>query len=154
MLQMLFIVTQSALLILLAIHDWVDLTPFNDVGIIRKSNGLTGMVISTAINCGIIAFSLGGTFYYRTDATPTWFSLYLVFSYMLFCFGAFMFWYRPMLFGAQVWDKEHFKKEYAHTHHLIPGGDEDVRPNTMHLFIHFFILTSAVLAILRVTGRF
>ncbi len=152
--QKLFVITQSCLLILLIIHDWIDLAPFNDVEIIRKSNYLKGMVISTLINCATIGCALAGTLYYRNLPAPTWFAWYLVIAYSLFCFGAFMFWYRPMLFGAQACSKEHFKKEYAHTHHLIPGGDEDVRPNTMHILIHIFIVLSAVLAFCKAMGRF
>lgn len=152
--QTLFIIAQSCLLILLALHDWVDLAPFNDLKATRATSSLKAHVATTFLNCGIIGGALVGTVWYTGKATPTWFAWYLVSAYALFLFGMFMYWYKPMLFGAGRWHKESFKDEYAHTHHVIPGGDEDIRPNTLHVVIHVFIVTSAILAFLKVAGRF
>ena len=151
--QMLFIIMQSCLLVLLIIHDWIDLAPFNDLRALH-AEGIRAVVISTMTNCTLIAFALVGTLYFGMGPLPGWFSYYLFITYALPLLGGFMLWYRPMLFGSKSWNKEHFKKMYAHTHHLISGSDEDVRPNTLRLVIHFFIVVNAVLAFCKVLGRF
>ncbi len=152
--QKLFVATQSCLLLLLVIHDWIDLAPFNDIFALRANAGVVARIVSTCANSVLIACALVGTLYFRQAALPMWFRWYLVVTYGLPLLGGFMVWYRPMLLGGQAWNKEHFKKTYARTHHLIPGGDEDVRPNTMRIAIHILIVLSAVLAFCKAMGRF
>ncbi len=50
MLQELFIISQSILLLFLVVHDWVDVAPFNDL-LALHSNGTKKMVVSTLTNC-------------------------------------------------------------------------------------------------------
>ena len=145
MLLTLFVVSQLILIVFLIAHDWFNLVPFNDLAALH-SNGSKKMVISTLTNCTLFTCALLGTLYFRMNALPLWFSCFLLITYGLPLVGGFMVWYRPLLLGGQPFNKEHFQKMYAHTHHLIPGTSEDVRPNTIRLVIHFFIVLSAALA--------
>lgn len=132
-----FISVQSSLLLIMLLHDWIDLPPFTDIAALKKAHTLKERILSTLINSTFVIIPLLITLHYKY-AIPNFLKWIVLLIYTLLSIGAICAWWIPYFFGSSQAHKEGFI-EYKNTHSFLPQRGNNVRPNTLHIILHIHI---------------
>jgi len=152
--QPLFVGLQIILLVLFLIQDTVNLAPFNNLRAQIKFLGWTKTIIGTAITTGGAAASLAVAVKYAGAPLPLGAKIFYVLWWAMLMLGMYASWYKPYFFGPTPKELDLYTQLFAGTHSLLPVRRGFPGPNTFHLFLHCFIVSCAVLGILKVAGMF
>jgi hypothetical protein len=149
-----FVILQSILLAMYLVQDTVNLAPFNNLPAQVKHIGWNKLIIGTLLMSGLLATSLGLTIKYNGAALPLTGKIFFVIWWSLLMHGMFMAWYKPYFFGPTSKETEMYRQFFSGTHTILPPRHGYPGPNTLHLVLHFFMISCAVLGFLKVAGVF
>ena len=136
-----FIIVQCVLLFFMLFHDWISVSPLNDVATLKKRDGVSGMLRSSAINGFTVLVPLIVTLMYvRSAYTPLFALIILVIFYSTVTLGTILSWWVPYFLGSSKKHKQAFSK-FKNTHHFLPARGTNVIPNTLHVILHLQVWT-------------
>ena len=152
--QLSFVILQSILLAMYLVQDTVNLAPFNNLPAQVKNIGWNKLIIGTLIMCGLLAASLGLTIKYSGMPLPVGVKIFFVLWWGMQMMGMFAAWYKPYFFGPTPKEMEMYRQYFSGTHTILPARHGYPGPNTLHLVLHFFMISCAALGFLKVAGVF
>lgn len=133
----LFILLQTITLVLISLHDWVDIRPFTNIPDLEKYHSVQFRLFSSFMNGLLVLIPLFLTIYFQASM-PRWAGLVVAFLYGLLTLGTICAWWIPYIFGSSEKHKQGFI-EFKNTHHFLPARNDNVIPNTFHVIMHLFI---------------
>lgn len=140
-----FIILQCILLLVLLVHDWLPLYPFNNLPELRKVQTIRQTVIYTLINAGVCTWALLESVYYYVQPSHR-FPYDPAIIYALMTIGTLYSWWFPYFFGSSN-EKKMKMKPYLQTHSVLPMRADNIRPNTMHIIVHLLIWSNLVIGL-------
>jgi len=152
--QTAFVILQSVLLVIFLIQDTVNLAPFNNLAKQVKYLGWTKLILGTALMSGLLGLSLYLTIQYSGVPLPLGAKIFFAFWYGMTMIGMYASWYKPYFYGPTPKEMELYNQLFAGTHTILPVRNGFPGPNTLHLVLHFFGVSCAVLGFLKVAGAF
>jgi hypothetical protein len=152
--QWLAVILQSILLAIFLVQDTVNLAPFNNLPAQLRRLGWTKIIIGTCITAGCAAASLYLTIKYSGAPLPMSAKIFFVLWWGMLMLGMWTAWYKPYFLGPTDKELELYRQLFSGTHSVLPVRHGFPGPNTLHLFMHFFMMACAVLGFLKVAGVF
>ena len=140
-----FMLWQTILWVILAIHDWLPLGRLNDVTALRKQQSLFATLCATVINLGACTWALWLTL--PVGKLGVSLPLDVVLIYLFMTVGTLLAWWKPYFFGSSAEMKQKMQP-YVNTHHVLPARGDNIRPNTLHLIVHIFIWVAFMLSLI------
>jgi hypothetical protein len=135
----LFTILQIVLLLLITLHDWIDIPPFTDIATFRLHHSVIQRITSSFFNGILVATPLALTVYYKGPIVPFWVRITIISIYIVLTIGALCAWWIPYFFGSSHAHKQGFI-EYKNTHTFLPNRGDNVVPNTFHVLLHILIV--------------
>lgn len=129
-----FITLQISLLLIMALHDWVEIRPLTDIRALAAQHTIKDRMSASAIYSIIVLIPLLLTVWYQ-PILPYAARWCIVIMYGLLTLGTIASWWIPYIFGSSVHHKEGFA-EYRNTHTFLPRRGDNVVPNTLHCILH------------------
>lgn len=126
---------QSVPVAILVLHDWVPITPLNDVRAVRQRHALNVMVVSTVISSVFPSIGLALSLLYLKSGWPSWLYIYLLASYGFLFVGELEAWWIPYLVWPQPKRAVDYQAMYGNTCAFLPPRN-GIRINTLHCFLH------------------
>lgn len=140
----LFIILQTILLPIMALHDWIHLPPLTNIRELEKHSTVKGRFINSTIFFFLIFIPLLLTIVYQPDYS--FFVRISIFNFYFFLsVGTIFSWWVPYFFGSSEQHKKDFE-EYKKTHHFLPARGDNVIPNTFHVLLHLLIWSCCLIA--------
>ena len=137
LLMIIFIVLQFLLLLIMALHDWIEIRPLTDIKALAAGHSLYGRFMTTVVNTFTVLLPLIYTVYYG-DTLPSNVCRGIAIVYGLLTLGTILSWWVPYIFGSSQKHKEGFK-EFRNTHTFLPSRGDNVIPNTLHCILHVLV---------------
>lgn len=148
-----FIVLQSVLLLFMVFHDWISIPPLNDIKTLKSSDSFFYRILGSTINGTTVLIPLVITLLFYHQPSFSFNAAITVFSfYLLLTVGLILSWWIPYLCGSSQKHKQQFSK-FKNTHHFLPARGDNVIPNTLHIMLHFQILSCLAISIYFLMGR-
>jgi hypothetical protein len=127
----------------LAFHDWIPLGTLNDVKAVRQANPGRKLLVGTLISLTPFAIGLAASAMYFGGVYPAWLFWWLWISYGLLFFGELTAWWIPYLFHSEPERAARYQVMFGTTHAFLPARN-GIRPNTLHVTLHFVTVTTLV----------
>jgi hypothetical protein len=127
----------------LALHDWIPLGTLNDLKAVRATYPLRKRIIGTLISLIPFVIGLAASAIYFGRVYPAWLLWWLWISYGLLFFGELTAWWIPYLFRYEPERATRYQVMFGATHAFLPERN-GIRPNTLHVILHFFTLATLV----------
>ncbi len=138
----------------MALHDWISIPPLNDIPALRKNHSIPGLIFATMMSTGLVLIPLAITIAYRKyDPFPLYPAALLELFYMMLTYETLKAWWFPYFFGSTSAYKEKFAK-FKNTHTFLPRRGDNVRPNTLHVFLHLQIWACLIYSLYLVIHAF
>jgi len=134
---------QAFQVLFLCLHDWVPLSPLNDVKAVRAANAGGKLFTTTVVSAAPFAFGLGASAYYANAPFPSWLVTWLWASYGLLFAGELRAWWFPYLVHAEPERVARYDAMFGKTVALLPERN-GIRPNTLHLILHVATLATLI----------
>jgi hypothetical protein len=141
---------QALQALILWLHDWLPLGPFNDVRAVRAEDSLVRLLIVTLIQSVPYTIGLAFSLMDMSSGYPLWLWWWLWISYGLLFVGELRAWWFPYLVRAEPRRAERYRVLFGATHAFLPERN-GVRPNTLHVVLH--AATAATLVTLALAMR-
>lgn len=142
-----FIFLQFLLLLFMIFHDWIPVSPFNDIESLKIADSNFYRLLGSVINGLTVLIPLLITLtYYRQPSIPLSATITLVSFYLLLTIGTILSWWTPYFFGSSKKHKQAFSK-FRNTHHFLPKRGDNVIPNTLHIILHLQVWACLVISI-------
>ena len=143
-----FIVLQSILLFVMMFHDWIPVSPFNDISALKKVESNAKRFLGSLINTLIVIIPLFLTVYYDHHSfIPFSIMLNITAFYFFLTIGTIFSWWVPYFFGSSKKHKQLFSR-YKNTHHFLPARGDHVVPNTLHVVLHLLVWSCLIFSII------
>jgi predicted outer membrane lipoprotein len=139
------IICQVAVVIFLALHDWVPLGKLNNMAGLRAVDSEKRRVLTTALSTLPFAAVLAASFMYSSVGYPNWLLWWLWGTYLACAYGVLRAWWIPYLGTADPDRAKRYGVRFAGTHSFLPERN-GVRPDSLHVVFHSLVL--AILSIL------
>ena len=136
---------QAFHVLFLALHDWVPLSPLNDINAVRAENSRTKLIVGTLISTVPFAAVFVASLFFLGEVYPRWLVCWLLISYALLFFGELQAWWYPYVFGAKPELVTRYDVMFGNTTAFLPARN-DIRPNTLHVVLH--LLTAITLIVI------
>jgi hypothetical protein len=147
----LLILLQAVHVAFLWLHDWVPLSPLNDIEAARRADGASRLAIVTAISSAPSTIGLIFTLADWHRPLPYWLLTWLWVTYGPLFAGAFRAWWWPYLVRPDPDRAARHMGLFGRTHRFLPIRN-GLAPDTLHVAYHLLIAaTLVVLAV--VTGQ-
>jgi hypothetical protein len=134
---------QSFHVLFLALHDWIPLGTLNDVKAVRRANPGRKLLTGTLISLGPFAIGLAASVIYFGGMYPAWLFWWLWISYGLLFAGELTAWWIPYLFRSDPARAARYQVMFGTTHSFLPARN-GIRPNTLHVILHFVTVATLV----------
>jgi hypothetical protein len=141
-----FILTQMVLAVVMALHDWIDVTPFTDIKALAAQQPLVSRLRNSLVNTLMVVIPLALTIYGAIYGFTVGISFTISTFYSCLLMGSLYSWWVPYFFGSSEKHKLEFAA-YKNTHHFLPSRGDNVVPNTLHIMIHLLILCCFYMAL-------
>lgn len=128
----------------LALHDWIDLYPLNDLETFNEHCSLRNKILMTVINTPFFILYTGLLCYYWTSPFPFWASAYLMICNMLFLIGIIFSWWLPYFFGWPLSQVNELLESHGTTHTFLPRIGNNPTPNTLHVIFHLVFVINII----------
>jgi hypothetical protein len=151
MIPRLFAILVTLQLLLIVLHDLLDIPGWTHGSQVRATIGQAKFWIATGINAIFPTLAAGLAIYFclRPGPQPAFAKKYWLAYCALTVASAISMWWIPYFFGAREKTKRDYERMYAGTRHILPPrgprGDNP-RPNLLHLCFHALFITNLVLA--------
>lgn len=133
--------------LLMIVHDFVPLGPFNDVEAILNDRPLKELIFVTIVNAGQILLIIIGVLFFIGKKYPIIIKLWLIIHQSCIFIGALIAWWIPYIFGIGAEQRvERYQEMFGNTHSFLPIMNGIV-PNTIHTIFHFTLLFCIILTI-------
>lgn len=133
--------------LLMIVHDFVPLGPFNDVEAILNDRPLKELIFVTVVNAGQILLIIIGVLFFIGKKYPIIIKLWLIIHQSCIFIGALIAWWIPYIFGIGAEQRaERYQEMFGDTHSFLPIMNGIV-PNTIHTIFHFTLLFCIILTI-------
>jgi hypothetical protein len=134
LLFIIFIALQSSLLLIMALHDWIEIKPLTDIRALEQHHTFQGRLLASTIYAILVLIPLTLTLWYQPTIPVS--ALWCITSiYGLLTIGTIASWWIPYLLGSSEKHKADFA-EYRNTHAFLPARGDNVIPNTLHCVMH------------------
>jgi hypothetical protein len=141
---------QLFVVIFIALHDWVQLGPLNNLAAVQRSDPTSKLILVTALSTLPFAIGFAASAFYARTGFPGWLMWWLWISYVTGAYGALRAWWIPYLLVEDPARIERYRIRFAGTHSFLPVHN-GIRPDTLHCVLHAVIL--AILVLLGVVTR-
>lgn len=131
------------------LHDWVPLGRLNDVGAVRRQDGVPRLIRVTLIQSIPFTIGLAASIAYLATGHPAWVWLWLWVSYALLFVGELRAWWWPYLVRAEPDRAARYHRLFGATAAFLPERN-GIAPNTLHTLLH--AATAATLVVLFLHG--
>lgn len=133
--------------LLMIVHDFVPLGPFNDVEAILNDRPLKELIFVTIVNAGQILLIIIGVLFFIGKKYPIIIKLWLIIHQSCIFIGALIAWWIPYIFGIGAEQRaERYQEMFGDTHSFLPIMNGIV-PNTIYTIFHFTLLFCIILTI-------
>lgn len=133
--------------LLMIVHDFIPLGPFNDVEAILNDRPLKELIFVTIVNAGQILLIIIGVLFFIGKKYPIIIKLWLIIHQSCIFIGALIAWWIPYIFGIGAEQRvERYQEMFGNTHSFLPIMNGIV-PNTIHTIFHFTLLFCIILTI-------
>lgn len=133
--------------LLMIVHDFIPLGPFNDVEAILNDRPLKELIFVTIVNAGQILLIIIGVLFFIGKKYPIIIKLWLIIHQSCIFIGALIAWWIPYIFGIGAEQRaERYQEMFGDTHSFLPIMNGIV-PNTIHTIFHFTLLFCIILTI-------
>lgn len=133
--------------LLMIVHDFVPLGPFNDVEAILNDRPLKELIFVTVVNAGQILLIIIGVLFFIGKKYPIIIKLWLIIHQSCIFIGALIAWWIPYIFGIGAEQRaERYQEMFGDTHSFLPIMNGIV-PNTIYTIFHFTLLFCIILTI-------
>lgn len=133
--------------LLMIVHDFVPLGPFNDVEAILNDRPLKELIFVTVVNAGQILLIIIGVLFFIGKKYPIIIKLWLIIHQSCIFIGALIAWWIPYIFGIGAEQRaERYQEMFGNTHSFLPIMNGIV-PNTIYTIFHFTLLFCIILTI-------
>jgi hypothetical protein len=131
-----FICLQVVLLCFMLFHDWIPVSPLNNIPALKLVDSDARRLLGSGIN-GLVVFIplLITLFYYPQSNLPFSACINIFLFYLFITIGTVLSWWVPYFFGSSQKHKDQFSK-FKDTHHFLPARGDNVIPNTLHVILH------------------
>lgn len=136
---------QMLQVLILWLHDWLPLAPFNDVQAVRRADSVSRLLRVTILQSAPYTVGLVGSVLAWGKPWPGWLGAWLWISYGLLFAGEVRAWWSPYLLRSEPERAERYRAMFGRTHAFLPERN-GVTPNTLHVLLH--ACTAATLALL------
>jgi hypothetical protein len=148
-----FILSQSLVVLFVALHDWLPLGRLNNLAGIRAVDTRAQLLRTTIVSTAPFAVGLAGTIRYYPGPVHSPLVWVLWISYGAGLYGMLRAWYFPYLVYADPLRAARYHERFAHTHAFLPVRN-GIRPDTLHVIFHVVLLTTiALLVALTASGE-
>lgn len=134
----------SLITLFLALHDWIDIYPLNDLATFNKHCSLRNKVLMTFINTPFFIIYTGILLYYWSTPMPPYAKAYLLVCNLLFFTGIIFSWWLPYLFGWPVSQVKDLHETHGTTHAFLPAIGNNPIPNTLHVIFHLVFVVNMI----------
>lgn len=141
------VLLQAVQVAILWLHDWVPLTPLNDVSAVRGADSTSHLITTTLIQS--VPYTIGFIFSLIGLASgfPGWLWYWLWISYGILFAGELRAWWLPYLIRPEPERAARYHTMFGATHAFLPKRN-GIAPNTLHVALH--VCTAWTLIVLAV----
>jgi hypothetical protein len=144
--QLALIFLQAFQLLFLLVHDWLPLGRLNDVAAFRRTSTPREMLLALLVPSIPVATAFALSLVYVRSPFPLWLRTWLCITYGLLFLGELESWWIPYAFGASPSRVERYQSLFSRTHSFLPSR-HGIVPNTLHVILHAFTLSTVILAL-------
>lgn len=119
----------------LLLHDWVPLSPLNDVRAAHRGHTLRSLLLGTFISSLFPSIGLALSLLYLKSGWPRWLQIYLLAVYGFLFAGELEAWWVPYLVWPQPKRAAQYEAMYGNTCGFLPPRN-GIRINTLHFVLH------------------
>jgi hypothetical protein len=141
------VLLQVVQVVILWLHDWLPLSPLNDLSAVRAATSTARLIRVTIIQS--LPYTIG-LYFSCADISkgfPGWLWYWLWISYGLLFFGELRAWWIPYLVRSEPGRAARYDAMFGSTHAFLPRR-YGIVPNTLHVALH--ACTAATLIVLAV----
>jgi hypothetical protein len=120
---------------ILLLHDWVPLSPLNDVRAARRGRTLHSMALGTVISSLFPSIGLALSLFYLKPGWPSWLQICLLAVYGFLFVGELEAWWIPYLVWPQPKRAAQYEAMYNTPCAFLPPRN-GIRINTLHFVLH------------------
>ena len=138
------IICSCLIILFLALHDWIDIYPLNDLETFNKYCSLRNKILMTIINTPFFIIYTGILLYYWITPFPCWAITYLIICNLLFLGGIIFSWWLPYFFGWPISQVKELHESHGSTHTFLPAIGDHPIPNTLHVIFHLVFVLNMI----------
>lgn len=138
------LICSSCIILFLALHDWIDMYPLNDLETFNKHCSLRNKILMTVINTPFFIIYTAILLSYWTTPFSFWAKIYLIVCNALFLFGIIFSWWLPYFFGWPASQVKELQESHGTTHTFLPAIDNNPVPNTLHVIFHIVFVVNMI----------
>jgi len=131
----------------LALHDWINLYPLNDLETLNKHCSLRNKILMTVVNTPFFILYTALLWHYWADPFPFWAKTYLITCNILFLVGIIFSWWLPYFFGWPQSQVNELHESHGTTHTFLPKIGSNPIPNTLHVIFHLVFVINMIATI-------
>lgn len=130
----------------LALHDWINIYPLNDLETFNKYCSLRNKILMTIINTPFFIIYTILILYYWSAPMPWYAQAYLIVCNLLFLTGIIFSWWLPYFCGFPITQAQELHKSHGTTHTFLPAIGNNPIPNTLHVIFHAIFIINMIAA--------
>src|SRR6516162_4981147 len=131
MMELTFALLLTLQLVVVVLHDWVDIPGWTHGSQVQSVIGGRKLLIATLINALFPAAAVALAYYFLSRPKPTFVSVYEISYCAITVLSAIFMWYVPYFLGASDKTRDAYTRMYAGTRHVLPPRRDNPRPNLL-----------------------
>jgi predicted outer membrane lipoprotein len=142
--QYALVICQAAVVIFLALHDWVPMGKLNNIAGLRAVDSKTNLILATAVSTLPFAAVLVASVLFAPARYPNWLLWWLWGTYLACAYGILRAWWIPYLGPLDPERAKRYRIRFAGTHGFLPLRN-GIRPDTLHVAFHLLLVGTLVI---------
>ncbi len=138
------LVCSSLITLFLALHDWINIYPLNDLETFNKHCSLRNKILMTIINTPFFIIYTGILLYYWSTPISSYAASYLTICNLLFFIGIIFSWWLPYFFGWPATQVKELHATHGTTHTFLPAIGNNPTPDTLHIIFHLVFVINII----------
>jgi hypothetical protein len=147
-LDAIFLVLQTFVVVFLLFHDWVPLGRLNNLQAIRREDSLVRSAFVTLLPGIPTTIGLFFSMRYFARPYPSWLTILLWITYGTLLYGLLRAWWIPYLFVPDAKRAARYRTIFAGTHTFLPQRN-GIAPDTLHVVFHVAVIATLAALSLR-----
>ena len=119
----------------LLLHDWVPVSPLNDIRAARRQHTLRALLLGTVVSSLFPSIGLTLSLFYLKSGWPRWLQICLLAVYGFLFVGELEAWWVPYLLWPQPKRAAQYEAMYGNTCAFLSPRN-GIRINTLHFVLH------------------